>query len=122
MIRFLIDEDLPRSTAKLLREAGFESADVRDIGLRGAEDDVIYDRAKKENYIIISGDLGFANSLRYPLGSHPGIVIARFPNEMSTGRLNRILIDAIKEVQEDLPGNLIIIEPDRVRIRRIQNK
>jgi len=35
MIRFLIDEDLPRSTAKLLREAGFESFDVRDVGLKG---------------------------------------------------------------------------------------
>ncbi len=73
MIRFLIDEDLPRSTAKVLREAGFESLDVRDIGLRGARDDVIYRRAQEENCIIITGDLGFANSLRYPLGSHPGL-------------------------------------------------
>ena len=47
MIRFLIDEDLPRSTAKLLREAGFESFDVRDIGLRGAKDDAIYHRAQR---------------------------------------------------------------------------
>ena len=58
MIRFLIDEDMPRSTAKLLREAGFESLDVRDIGLRGAKDDVIYHRAQEENCIIITGDLG----------------------------------------------------------------
>jgi predicted nuclease of predicted toxin-antitoxin system len=118
MIRFLIDEDLPRSTAKVLREAGFESLDVRDIGLRGAQDDVIYRRAQEENCIIITGDLGFANSLRYPLGSHPGILIARFPNEMSPDKINRILIDAIKGVQKDLPGNLIIIEPDKIRIRR----
>ena len=52
MIRFLIDEVLPRSTAKLLREAGFESFDVRDIGLRGAKDDVIYHRAQEENSCI----------------------------------------------------------------------
>jgi len=53
MIRFLIDEDMPRSTAQLLREAGFESFDVREIGLRGAKDDVIYRRAQKENCIIM---------------------------------------------------------------------
>ncbi len=76
MIHFLIEEDLPRSTARVLREAGFEATDVRDIGLQGAKDDVIYNRAKEKDYIIISGDLGFANGLRYPLGSHPGIVIA----------------------------------------------
>jgi predicted nuclease of predicted toxin-antitoxin system len=42
MIRFLIDEDMPRSTAKALKRVGFECFDVRDIGLKGAEDDVIY--------------------------------------------------------------------------------
>jgi len=118
MIRFLIDEDMPRSTAQLLREAGFESFDVREIGLRGAKDDVIYRRAQKENCIIITGDLGFASSLRYPLGSHQGIVVARFPNEIPTDQLNQILVETIKNISEDLPGNLTIIEPDKVRIRR----
>jgi len=118
MIRFLIDEDMPRSTAKLLREAGFECLDVRDIGLRGAKDDAIYQRAQQENCILITGDLGFGNSLRYPLGSHKGIVIARFPNEMPTGKLNQILIETINNIREDIPGNLTIIEPDKVRMRR----
>ncbi len=31
MIRFLIDEDMPRSTAGALRSVGFECYDVRDI-------------------------------------------------------------------------------------------
>ncbi|HLP46239.1 MAG TPA: DUF5615 family PIN-like protein [Candidatus Kapabacteria bacterium] len=35
MLKFLIDEDLPRSTARLLREMGFVALDVRDCGLRG---------------------------------------------------------------------------------------
>jgi len=118
MIRFLIDEDMPRSTAKLLREAGFECLDVRDVGLRGSKDDAIYQRAQEENCILMTGDLGFGNSLRYPLGSHKGIVIARFPNEMPSDKLNQILIDAIKNVQKDLSGNLTIIEPDKIRIRR----
>jgi hypothetical protein len=72
----------------------------------------------KKRTASFTGDLGFANSLRYPLRGHPGILVARFPNEMSPDKLNRILIDAIESTQEDLPGNLTIIEPDRVRIRR----
>jgi predicted nuclease of predicted toxin-antitoxin system len=43
MIRFLIDEDMPRSAAGALRSIGFECYDVRDIGLRGADDQVIYE-------------------------------------------------------------------------------
>jgi predicted nuclease of predicted toxin-antitoxin system len=118
MIRFLVDEDMPRSTAKALRNGGFECLDVRDIGLRGAEDDAIYRRAQDEDLVLITADLGFSNSLRYRLGTHKGIIIARFPNEVPTSELNDILINAIKNVSEDLPGNLTIIEPDRIRIRR----
>jgi len=33
-LKFLTDEDVPRSTARLLREAGFDAVDVRDVGLR----------------------------------------------------------------------------------------
>jgi len=52
------------------------------------------------------------------LMQNSGIIIARFPNEMSTDKLNEILVDAITSVQDELPGNLTIIEPDRIRMRR----
>jgi len=118
VIRFLIDEDMPRSTAGALSKAGFDCLDVRDIGLRGVPDALIFRKAQEEDCIILTADLGFSNSLRFTLGSHKGIIIARFPNEMSTDTLNQILLDAITSVREDLPGNLTIIEPDRIRIRR----
>jgi len=38
---FVIDEDLPRSTAKILRAKGFEVYDIRDHGLRGQADEEI---------------------------------------------------------------------------------
>jgi len=45
MLKFLIDENMPRSTARLLRELGYEVQDIRDCGLRGAEDEAIYEFA-----------------------------------------------------------------------------
>lgn len=35
-LRFLTDEDVPRSTARVLRDAGFDAIDVRDVGLQGS--------------------------------------------------------------------------------------
>ena len=40
-MKFLVDEDLPRSTAALICQFSYEAEDVRDIGLRGASDDRI---------------------------------------------------------------------------------
>jgi hypothetical protein len=35
-LKFLVDEDLPRSTAQVLKEMGFTALDVRDCGLSRA--------------------------------------------------------------------------------------
>ena len=66
MIRFLVDEDMSRSTAEALNKAGFDCLDVRDLGLRGSPDTLIYRKAQEESCIILTRDLGFSNSLRFP--------------------------------------------------------
>lgn len=118
MIRFLIGEDMPRSTVGALRSIGFECYDVRDIGLRGVNDQVIFELAYRENCVILSEDLGFSNTLRFPLGSHKGIVIVRISAEIPTETMNKILINTLPPIQEELPNNLTIIEPEKIRIRR----
>lgn len=61
---------------------------------------------------------GFANVLRYPLGSHAGIVIARFPNEMPTASLVDALVGALLTLSDgDVRGGLVTGEPGRIRLR-----
>ena len=118
MPRFLIDEDMPRSTTKLLEDKGFDVLDVRDCGLRGKSDEEIFRFAQEEKAVILTGDMGFGNLLRFPIGSHSGIVIAHFPNEISTSELNRQLdLDFDNLDEADFRGSLIILEPGRIRIR-----
>ena len=118
-MKFLIDEDMPRSTAAVLRAAGHEAVDVRDCGLRGASDQEVFESAKQSGAIVFTGDLGFGNLHKYPLGTHHGLFIAHFPNDISTEELNRHVAEAIKNLTEaDYEGNLIILEPGKIRIRR----
>lgn len=115
MHRVLVDEDLPRSLASYLRSDG--ATDVRDIGLRSATDDTIFSHGQTEHRTIVSGDLGFANVLRFPLGSHFGIVVARYPNLLSAHLLNEAVAHALRNVAEaDIVGALLIVEPGRVRM------
>lgn len=41
MLRFVIDEDMPRSTAAALVEEGYYVKDIRDHGYRGSSDEEI---------------------------------------------------------------------------------
>ena len=119
MIKFVIDEDISRLTSKALEQAGYFVMDIRDHNLRGSSDDIIFKFAQENKAVLFTGDLGFANILKFPLDTHYGIVVIHFPNEMTTVLINRILISSISSLEEkDFIGNLIIIEPDRVRIKR----
>ncbi|MBU4445772.1 DUF5615 family PIN-like protein [bacterium] len=121
MVRFVIDEDMPRSTGMVLKEHGYDAKDIRDYGLRGAADEEIYEFAQKEKAVILTGDRDFGNILRFPLGDHFGIVVAHFPNEMPTLEINRYLLERFKELSEDdFRGNVIIIETHKIRIRRMR--
>lgn len=118
MASFLVDEDLPRSLAQELRAAGLSARDVRDVGLRGKSDDEIFRYASNHRLTLLTGDLGFGNILRYPLGEHHGIVVARLPNEMSVAAVNKTVMEAVKSLSErDFVGNVVIIELDRIRLR-----
>jgi predicted nuclease of predicted toxin-antitoxin system len=47
-LKFLLDADMPKSSAQVIRNLGFEIEDVRDIGMRAAKDREIMDYAFKK--------------------------------------------------------------------------
>ena len=119
MIRYLLDADLPRSASRALRERGCDAVDVRDIGLEEAPDETIFRYAVTHRLTLVTADKGFTNLLRFPLGTHAGLVVARFPPHTPALRKSRILMRWVAPLDEkDVAGNLLIIEPRGVRIRR----
>jgi predicted nuclease of predicted toxin-antitoxin system len=118
-MKAVVDEDLSRSFGVMLRECGYEVFDIRDHGLRGKPDEDVFRFAQEQRATLFSGDLDFANTLRFPLGEHNGIVIIRFPNEIPTRVIDaEVGILLAKLTIQDIPGNLVILEPRRIRIRR----
>lgn len=118
MATIVVDEDMHRSVAEPLKQLGHRVLDVRDHGLRGASDQEVFAFAQRQGAALLTGDLGFANLLAFPLGTHHGIIVARFPNELSTQRINEEILQGLKDVQdEEITGSLIILEPGRIRIR-----
>src|SRR5438552_898637 len=113
-----IDEDLHRSLGQMLENLGFTVFDIRDHNLRGEPDEVIFDFAQSRKALLFSADLGFANTMEFPVGTHSGIVILRFPNEMSTTMINEIVSALLGKIPKELlAGSLVVITPGGLRIR-----
>ncbi len=116
MAELLVDENLPRSLAPRLRAAGFEVQDVRDLGLRGAPDAKIFEFARSSGLVLVTSDLGFGARLR-AMPDSPGIVLARLPNEWPTEAVNELIERSLASLPEWIPGSLVVIEPERLRVR-----
>lgn len=119
MLRIVIDEDMPRSTGVMLADLGHEVFDIRDHGLRGAADDAVFRFTQAQQAVLLTGDIGFGNILKFPIGSHRGIILTRFPNDLPISALNQRLIDALHDIeQEDIDGKLVVVELKKIRIRK----
>lgn len=117
-LRFLTDEDVPRSTARALRDAGFDALDVRDVGLRGHSDADVYAYAQKDDRILITCDMGFSNILNFPPSKSRGLVVVRIPDSEPIHIFNREVVKTAQDVGERLLHHLAIVEVGRVRLRK----
>ncbi|KKT74394.1 MAG: hypothetical protein UW71_C0025G0002 [Parcubacteria group bacterium GW2011_GWB1_44_7] len=118
---FLVDENTTSSIRTVFEENGFEAECVKDIKeLRGQPDEVIFNYAVAKQAVIVTKDLGFANPLRFDLTKLFGLVILRFPNEISLETLRKAVKESIEGMRgEDFRKKIITVEPGSVRSRQL---
>lgn len=118
-MRFLVDANLPRSTAACIRKAGHEAVDVRDIGMGKSPDSLIARHAQQNNLVLITRDKDFGNVRNYPPAQYAGIVVLDLPDDTVAAEILRILTAFLAQapILDRLPGRLAIVEAGRVRLR-----
>jgi predicted nuclease of predicted toxin-antitoxin system len=115
MISFLADENVSRFVVERLRAAGF---DVTAIGATssGASDADVLATAGREGRILITEDRDFGQLVvRQRLGVH-GIVLLELDRLSNVAEADMVATIVSTNVDK-LPGNLLVIEPGRVRVR-----
>jgi len=115
---FVVDEDMSRSLARALRDAGHEAIHVREAGLQGAPDGRVFDYAQTREAVLITEDVGFGDIRKYPLGHHAGIMVVRIPETVAyPDRIERVMEVVRGEVAAGLSGCLLVIDLATVRRR-----
>lgn len=120
MVRFLVDEDMPSSSVAVFERHDYEVTSIRALGMRGAPDEEVMDRAFDNDEIIVTRDKDFGDVLRYPTDTHPGAVIIRLPYTYTAEQINDRLDTFLSELDETLLGNsILVLELGRYRIREL---
>ncbi len=77
VVRFKLDENLPRDAAALLRDAGHDVQTVLDERLGGNPDPGVLEACRTENRVLITFDLDFSDIRLYPPAGHSGVWVLR---------------------------------------------
>ncbi len=78
-MKFLVDECTGPSVATWLQDNGYEVFSVYEDA-RGAEDDIILQKAFEENWVLITNDKDFGDKVYRNGRLHKGVILLRLEN------------------------------------------
>lgn len=117
MRRVVIDENLPRSLGDIFTRYGFETFDIRDHGLRGADDGTVFSFAKERNAALATSDVKFANAVHLFESAHEGIFLLRLPTTLSVKTRCEILARLLAQLgDQSIENRIVVIAPGSLRI------
>lgn len=119
-MKFLIDNALSPRLAEGLRGAGHDAVHVRDLALSRATDEDLFALAASQERVLLSEDTDFATILALRGEKRPSVLLFRRMPDRSARSLLAILLANLDDVTAPLDGGaVVVIEPERVRVRRL---
>lgn len=118
-MKLLLDQGVPRTAARLLRESGLDAVHVGDIGMDQATDREIIEFARIEDRICITLDADFHAILALSGAAAPSVIRIRQEglNGVATFRLVQAILSSVSEALKQ--GALIAATERTLRIRRL---
>jgi predicted nuclease of predicted toxin-antitoxin system len=121
-LRFLADENISPKTVSYLNALGYNVIRVNEVKMVKVKDKEIIEYARVNGYVLITMDLDFGYILSYIKDNKPSVIILRLtypdPDNVSSHIIkalkNKEIIDSLIE-----GSVIIIIEDDRIRVRRL---
>ncbi len=122
-MRIKVDENIGRSGVEILRQDSHDVVTVREQGLAGAADEVVFQACVAEGRTLITMDRDFGQVPRFPPTQTAGIVILELGGPASLRLLHDRLHDFLAlAATRSIQGELWIVEPGRVRVHLERNR
>ena len=109
-MKLLFDQNLSHKLAHRLADLFPDSTHVREVGLKEAEDPVVWEYAKRQGFMIVSKDADF-HQRSFLFGFPPKVVWIRLGN-CTTAEVEQVIrknFDPIKAFTEDEEAAFLIL-------------
>ncbi len=113
-MKFLIDQALSPAVATELNHAGHDAVHVRELGMHAASDEEIFDRAARDDRVVVSADTDFGTLLATRKQTSPSVILFRHGSQHRPADQAALLKANLPQLAGALQaGSIIVIQPDR---------
>ena len=117
-MKIKLDENLSRQLQSSLQDLGHDVSTACDEGLSGRPDTEVMKASRIEGRLVFTLDVGFADVRKFPPGQHPGVFLFR-PRTLGYRAVSDFILGFVSSASLDqLTGCVVVVDADRVRIRR----
>ena len=118
-MRFLADMGISPKTVAFLCGLGHDAKHLYEEGLCRASDEEITQKARREQRVLLTSDLGFGDLLAHSAARLPSVIIFRL-SSMRPERVNAHLTVILERFSTELAeGAILSVTERRVRVRRL---
>lgn len=112
-MRFLVDECTGPNAAAWLRGQGYEVFSAYEQS-RGADDDILIEKAFAENWVLITNDKDFGEKVYREKHPHHGVIFLRLNDERAASKI-LVLKRLLAQFADQLADRFVVVTDERVR-------
>ena len=117
-VKLLADECTFVQTVVLMRNLGFEVQRIQELGMTGAEDYKVFEKAQDLKAVLVTNDKGFGDIRQYHPFSHCGIIVLKMAPDPVRVREVHETLNQLLRTEEQFEGALFIVDTHKYRVRR----
>jgi len=118
-MKFLVDMPLSPSLAHWLEQEGQDAVHAYDIGLGRATDEVVLNKARETERVLVTADLDYPRLLALAGAKGPGLILFRHGN-YSEKQVVHLMTRVMASIPApELQSSIVVVDERSIRKRRL---
>lgn len=118
-MKLILDEGMPFRAAAVLRETQVEARHILDLGMGGASDQAVLDRARSDGAVLVTLDADFHQVLAATGALRPSVIRVRIQG-LQARQMAELLQNVLAQIGDGLAaGAAVSVSRKRIRLRKL---